>query len=316
MTRVRGKNLLECELSVVVPCFRSPNGLTGMISEISRSLSLTDVRRFEIVLVADGVETAHHLDTLLAGHFESRHLRRVNLAENRGEQIALAAGIIESSGEYVVTLDDDGQHRPEDIPTFLEAVRGRDSLVYGQSSEKSHSFLKSLGSSATKKTLEWLGVKNAAKISSFRAFPGFPVRNLLRNTFDPGLSIDAVLVSLFPSVSQVRTKFRPRTEGRSGYNFFALTLHGVNLVMSSSLRPLRITLALGGLLVFLSSLLLGTVLIDSLFLKNGIPDWVTTGAALGLLASIQLVAVSVIGEYVARTFLQVRGVALYRKIAD
>lgn len=304
--------LKNVELTVVIPCFRSPSTLIELLDEIREAVLNSDIAGFEIVLVADGRQTAKHLDSLLAANIENWNLRRVNLADNRGEQIALMAGVMAARGQIVVTIDDDGQHDPAFIPRFVEDVRANRTLVFGKPTQVTQGIIKSVASRTLKKMARLLGVSNAEKISSYRAFPTSETRRALSKVADFDFAFDALLVTIYGEVNQIEASFRVRREGRSGYNFSSLSKHALDLVISSSLKPLRYTLIMGFLVLFLSSMLLLTVLFDLWFLGNGLPDWVSTGAALGVLTGIHLVSMSLIGEYVARSFSQSRRLPLFR----
>src|SRR5262249_22574280 len=153
----------------------------------------------------------------------------LNLMRNYGQHNALLAGIRIARGAVVVTMDDDLQHPPEEIPKLLAALdRGFD-VVYGTPARMPHSLLRNASSWITKLVLEKaMGAETARRVSAFRAF-----RTELRRAFEsyrsPFVSIDVLLTWGTRRFTAVEVEHRPRTVGRSHYTLRALITHALTV---------------------------------------------------------------------------------------
>ena len=178
-------------MSVVVPCYRSASTLADLVAGLSTVLP-TATSAYEVILVVDGSpdDTWEVAPKLAAEH---EIVRAIRLARNYGQHNALIAGVRAARHEIVVTMDDDLQHPPDQIPVLLRALTDDLDLVYGVPETEEHGFLRSLASRSVKAGLSAaLGIRDAKLMSAFRAF-----RTFLRDGFDglhgPHASIDVAL---------------------------------------------------------------------------------------------------------------------------
>lgn len=291
-------------VSVVVPVYNSETTLRLLVARVSDALSAYG-SCFEIVLVNDG-SCDRSWDEIVAIATEDHHVRGVDLMRNFGQHNAVLAGVRAATGEVVVTIDDDLQHPPECIPELLAALNGDDpcDLVYGTPMRLSHNGWRNISTVAAKVFVErvaaWPGAKG---VTDFRAF-----RTNLRDGFAtysaPAVVFDALLAWTTTSIKYVPVEHARRAVGRSNYRLATLLDYAAATVTVFSTRPLRLIAGLGAL-CFVGGLagVVG-VLID---------DWVAGGAVLtvGLvlammfvLASVQLLSIGVLGEYVGRAQLR------------
>jgi undecaprenyl-phosphate 4-deoxy-4-formamido-L-arabinose transferase len=286
-------------VSVVIPCYRSARTLPTLVSRIVSTLSQASVRH-EILLVVDGSpdetwETAAALARSIEG------VRAVNLSRNYGQHNALVAGIREAAHDVVVTLDDDLQHPPEQIPSLLAALEGdRLDLVYGVAVEEEHGFLRNLASRSVKAGLSGaLGIRTAQEISAFRAFRT-RLRDGFRGLSGPHASIDVALSWATAKVGSVQVQMNQRAHGRSNYTVRMLFRHAMNMLVGYSAAPLRAASYLG----FLAGVI-GLVLGVGVLWRFAVGDttvagFTTVASMVALFSSAQLFAIGMLGEYVGR----------------
>ncbi|WP_184541492.1 glycosyltransferase family 2 protein [Streptosporangium becharense] len=286
-------------VSVVIPCYRSARTLPELVTRLVPVLREASARH-EVILVVDGSpddtwETAADL----ARRFDA--VRAVRLSRNYGQHNALAAGIREARSEVVVTMDDDLQHPPEQIPLLLAALEGdRLDLVYGVPHEEEHGFLRSLASRSVKAGLAGaLGVRGARAISAFRAF-----RTRLRDGFEeltgPHVSIDVALSWATSRVGSVRVHMDERGSGRSNYTPRLLVRHTVNMLVGYSTAPLRAASYLG-FAAGVVGLVLGAVVLWRFAAGDTtVAGFTTVASMVALFSSAQLMSIGILGEYVGR----------------
>jgi undecaprenyl-phosphate 4-deoxy-4-formamido-L-arabinose transferase len=227
-------------------------------------------------------------------------VRAIRLSRNYGQHNAIVAGVRAARYDVIVTMDDDLQHPPEEIPVLLQALTPDVDLVYGLPEAEEHHALRSFASRSVKWALaRTLRIRDARSVSAFRAF-----RSHLTPAFDriegPHASIDVALSWATARVAATTVQMRHRTQGRSGYTFMGLLRHTSNMVFGFSTSPLRLVTAVG-LAVGLFGLALFARLVYSYFSgATTVAGFTTIASMVALFASAQLVALGVLGEYVGR----------------
>lgn len=162
-------------LSVVIPCYRSPGTLDGVVAELVRSFDANG--GVEILLVNDsGPEEPSRRTWGRISELVTRHAGRVvgiDLALNCGEHGAVMAGLGEASGRFVVVMDDDGQNPPSEVEKLLAAFgegEGMVDVVYGSYARKRHHWFRNLGSRVVSRLAERLvGQPSGLYLCSFKA---------------------------------------------------------------------------------------------------------------------------------------------------
>ncbi|MFC4057831.1 glycosyltransferase family 2 protein [Planomonospora corallina] len=286
-------------VSVVVPCYRSAKTLPALVDRIVPVLREAGIRH-EVVLVVDGSpDDTWDVARSLARRVDA--VRAIRLSRNYGQHNALVAGIREARFDVVVTMDDDLQHPPEQIPLLLAALEGdRLDLVYGVPHEEEHGLLRSLASRSVKTGMAAvLGVRNAQKISAFRAF-----RTCLRDGFEalsgPHASVDVALSWSTTKIGAVKVHMDERAHGRSNYTPRLLLRHAVNMMLGYSSAPLRVANYLG-FATGLIGLVLGAVVLWNFAVGDTtVAGFTTVASMVAIFSSAQLISIGVLGEYIGR----------------
>lgn len=296
-------------VSIVVPCYRSARSLPTLVTRLAEVMSAT-VRPYEVILVVDGSpDDTWQVASDLAERHES--VRAILLARNYGQHNALVAGVRAARYEVVVTMDDDLQHPPEEVPALLAALTDDLDLVYAVPLQEEHGPLRSLASRLIKAGLAGpLGIRNARQVGAFRAF-----RTCLRAGFDlangPYVSVDVALSWATTRVGSVRLRMERRAEGRSGYTLTSLARHAGNMILGFSTTPLRLVTYLGCLVGTGGLLLLGYVLWRYVHGDTTVAGYTTIASMIALFSSAQMLAVGVVGEYIGRIHAHGIGRPLY-----
>jgi glycosyltransferase involved in cell wall biosynthesis len=296
-------------VSVVVPCFRSAATLPTLSARIHAVLpGYAD--DFEIVLVVDGGDRATWTTAAaLAG--DSRHVRALRLSRNYGQHNALVAGVRAARYDVVVTMDDDLQHRPEEIPTLLAALTEDVDVVYGVAAVEEHGVTRSLASRLAKAALERaMNVRGARQLSAFRAF-----RTFLRDGFTqlngPHACLDVALSWGTTQTAAVTVGMDERVHGRSGYTIRMLVRHMLNMMLGYSTAPLRLVTYLGFLAGFLGLALLSRVLYLYFSGETTVAGFTTVASMVALFSAAQMIAIGVLGEYIGRIHANGLGLPTY-----
>ncbi len=287
-------------ISVVVPVYGDGVALEELV-ERTRAVLRQVTSSWECILVNDGSprETWSLIEKLARGHGD---VRGINLRGNFGQHNALLAGIRASSGATVITLDDDLQHPPEEIPRLLRALEEDVDVVYGRPVSTSHRLWRSVASGVVKAALKSvLGARIAPDISAFRAFRGALRRHFVESK-SPYVSIDVLLSWATTHVGAVDVRHDPRRYGRSGYTFWTLLSHTMNMVTGFSVWPLRMASLVGFGFTCFGALVLVYVLGRYLVSGTTVAGFPFLASTIALFSGAQLFALGVIGEYLARMY--------------
>lgn len=296
-------------LSVVVPVYNSEQMLPELIERLKQVLEpLTGA--LEVILVNDGSKdnSWQVIEKLSEKH---RGVLGLNLMRNYGQHNALLAGIIHAQNEWIVTIDDDLQNPPEEIPKLLDALDEGYDVVYGQPINPEHSLWRRLSSKILKLSLHLvLGAEMGAKSSAFRAFRTELKKGFLQFS-DAQVSVDVLLSWAANQVACITVAHSSRKYGSSGYSLHKLLSLAMSMATGYSRLPLRVASGLG----LLSSLLgLGIflyVVIRRFILDNYVPGFTFIAAEIALFAGLQFFTIGVIGEYLARMHFRTMGKPAY-----
>jgi polyisoprenyl-phosphate glycosyltransferase len=293
----------ELDLSVVVPVYRSAETLRQLTDALLPVLKAT-APRHEIVFVEDGSpdESWRVLSELQAEHPES--IVAVQLMRNFGQHNALMCGFRHARGRFVVTLDDDLQNPPAEIPRLLQAAReGNYDVVYGQYVDKKHTMWRNFGSWVVNGFYR-LALGSHVAFTSFRVIRSEAIAAIL--SYDLNFTfVDGLLAWNTNRIGGVAVEHAPRREGRSGYSLWRLVTLALNLFTNFSLLPLQLVSVLG-LCVALGGASIGFYYLISFLLGHiEVPGYASTIVAVLMLGGCQLLALGIMGEYLGRLHLNV-----------
>lgn len=288
-------------VSVIVPVFCSNESLPILVNRVHTVLAQFD---HEIILVDDGsprttwktVENLASTDARVLG---------IRLGRNAGQHSALLAGIRAARYSISVTIDDDLQNPPEEIPRLVESLVDETDVVYGTPHSVAQSPWRRSSSAITRGLMSSaLGATNAAKITSFRAF-----RTSLRNGFPaelgPSVSIDALLSWSTSNFDSVPVEHHQRHSGRSNYNFRKLLRFALDTATGYSAVPLQVATTMGIAAALFGLGVLAWVLLRLAITGTSVAGFPFLASIITIFAGVQLVTLGIIGEYLARIHFRV-----------
>jgi glycosyltransferase involved in cell wall biosynthesis len=285
-------------VSVVVPVYNSETILPKLIARLRPVLTAAS-ERWEVVLVNDASRDASW-EVIRSLAAEDPHLHGIDLMRNYGQHNALLCGIRAANGDVVVTIDDDLQHPPEEIPALLARLHLGYDVVYGTAENQVHGLYRNAASQLTKLTLRHImGAATARDVTAFRA-----LRTSLRDAFadyrGPQVALDVLLTWGTTRFSAVRVRHDPRREGKSNYNFVKLLVVALNLLTGFSTLPLRLASFIGFVFTLFGIGALSFVLIQYFRNHGSIPGFPFLASLTAIFSGAQLFALGIVGEYLAR----------------
>jgi len=289
---------LPC-ISAVIPVYRGEATLPELTARLETVLARVSSEH-EIILVNDGSPDGSWgvIERLCA---DNPAVRGICLMRNYGQHNATLCGVRAARFEIILTLDDDLQHPPEEIPLLLERLSQGWDVVYGVPRQRPHSWWRNFFSAFIKRTLSMvMGVSSLRDIGSFRAFRA-GLRQAFASYQNPNVILDVLLSWGTTRFSAVQVREDPRGEGASTYNFSRLLRVALTVLTAYSTRPLRIASLLGFAFTLFGLGVFAYVLFVYFFLGS-VAGFPFLASLIALFSGMQLFALGIIGEYLARVF--------------
>lgn len=285
-------------ISVVVPVYNSAGTLPQLVARLAPVLQ--DLRQsHELILVNDGSrdESWQVIRQLARAH---PWVRGLGLMRNYGQHNAVLAGIRAARFATTVTMDDDLQHPPEELPRLLAQLTVGIDVVYGVPEQEPHGVARNLSSIITKLALRSAtGAANARMVSAWRVF-----RTQLRSAFaiyhSPFVSIDVLLTWGTTRFAALRVRHEPRQLGRSNYTFGQLLRHALNMMTGFSVLPLQLASYIGFSFTLFGLGVLAFVLGRYFITGSSVAGFPFLASIIAIFSGAQLFALGIIGEYLAR----------------
>lgn len=285
-------------LSVVVPAYNSELSLGPLLTRLEPVLA-SAAERFEVVLVNDGSSdgTWRVIEELMRDRI---WVRGIDLMRNCGQHNALLCGIRAAQYPLIVTLDDDLQNPPEEIPKLIAAMTADVDVVYGAPLAEVHGVWRDLASQVTKVVLQGaLGAETARMVGPFRLF-----RAEVRRAFDGYrgvfVNIDVLLTWGTTRFRAIRVRHDPRRLGQSNYRVGKLLTHTLNMLTGFSTLPLQLASYLGFALTVLGGVLLAFVIGRYIIQGTAVPGFAFLASIIIIFSGTQLFSLGMIGEYLSR----------------
>lgn len=282
-------------VSVVVPVYNSAETLDVLVDRIRRAL---DGRDHEIILVNDG-STDRSWQQVVRLTSDTPNVRGVDLARNFGQHNALLAGIRAARGEIVVTLDDDLQNPPEEIPRLLARLDEGYDVVYGTPNVRQHKLWRNVAARIVRYSLQSSMGDVADLVGPFRAMRT-PLRDSFATFAGPYVSIDVLLSWATSRFSSVEVEHAERRSGPSTYSLGKLASLALTMLTGFSTRPLRLASLLGLISTFLGIVILVYVVARLALEGNPAPGFPFLAAIIAIFSGTQLLTLGIIGEYLGR----------------
>lgn len=288
----------EKTVSVVVPVYNAGKNLLLLHKQLNEILS-DKFMSAEIIYVDDhsNDDSWKYISELKKNDPDIRGIR---LSRNFGQHNATLCGIVKATGSMIITIDDDLEASPADIPLLIEKhmETGAD-LVYAEFTNASPGFFRKIFTSFYKFFTRKIEGKNNGKGSSFRLISGKLAEQLkaYKNDF---VFIDELCLWHTKNIEFVKTKKHPSARGRSNYSIFELSLMTGDLIMFSTVFPLRIVTFIGGVLSITNFLLGIYFIFRKVFMKVEVEGYTSLIVSILFSTGLILLALGIVAEYMSK----------------
>lgn len=287
--------------SIVVPVYNSQKTLQELYDRV-RNVFETEIKEpFELILVDDSSkdQSFKEMEKL---RIADRRVKIIQLSRNYGQHCALLCGFHYAEGDFVITMDDDLQHPPEEIPKLIQGLLADPELdvVIGKYMSKKHGPIRKFGTFLANKVSSHIFKKDPnLKLTSFRIMKRFVVQGILeRQVHFPRIGHLLLLVS--NRIGNVVVEHDSRKYGKSGYTFRRLVKDFFSNILTNSSFPLIIVRDIG-IISFIVSVFLGLYyLARYLFFGISVQGWITLVLLILSYSGLILLSVGIAGDYLIR----------------
>jgi len=289
------------DYSVVIPVYGGKDSLAPLVERIVTVVEGTG-HSVQVVMVDDaGPRGSWQVISSLTDRFKGK-VKAIRLAHNCGQQSATLCGIHHASGNWVITMDDDLQHLPEEIPKLITRQKETEAdLVYGIFPQKKHSWARNVGSWLFNRGFALLA-STSGNGSSFRLIRG-TVGDGLMKAYHRHMLLDEILSWHAPTIAQVPLNHAERQEGKSGYSGLKLMLMTLNYLVNYTVLPLRL-MTYGGMLFSFITMGIGVYFIYEKLYADVELGFTSIIVAIFFSTSLILFCLGIIGEYISRMYVK------------
>ncbi len=292
------------KISFVIPCYRSQNTISIVVKEIIDTIKTRQGYDYEIILVNDSSpDDVWSVISDLA--IKNKKIIGINLAKNFGQHSALLAGYNLCSGDYVISLDDDGQTPATDLFKLVDELEKGYDLVYASYPEVHQKLFRRLGSKFAKAMSDYMfDIKGDSRSgSSYYIARKFVIDEMVRYK-NPYPYMAGLVLRTTRNLGFVQIDQRDRIEGSSGYSLKGLISLWMNGFTAFSVKPLQTATYLGFFFAavgFIYALI--TIIRKLFFTPDLMAGWSSTMAVILIVGGIIMIMLGLIGEYVGRIYI-------------
>lgn len=287
------------KISFVIPCYNSDKTIQKVVQEISETNIPYEK---EIILINDSSSDATW-DVVTEIGKANQNIKAINFSKNFGQHSALMAGYRETTGDYVVSLDDDGQTPADETYKLIAEIEKGYDVVYASYANKKHSVFRNIGTGINNVMCRWLiGKPKKLNITSFFIARKYIIDEIIKYE-NPYAYIPGLVLRTTKNISSVPVEHKSREVGQSGYSFRKLVALWVNGFTAFSIKPLRVAtlfgliVAGGGFIYFIYTI------IHKILNPNTPIGWTSIISIILIIGGSILFVLGMIGEYLGRVYL-------------
>lgn len=288
------------QLSFVIPCYGSEKTISDVVAEIKSTIG--DQYSYEIVLVNDNSpDGVWSVISKLAK--EDERVVGLSLARNFGQHAALMAGYSYCKGEYVISLDDDGQTPVDAVPDLIAKLEEGYDVVYGSYPKIKQSLFRIFGSKVNEMMTEILiGKPKGLKATSYYIARKFIIDEMLRykNAYP---YVGGLVFRATKNIANVPVQHRERAQGASGYSLRKLLSLWFNGFTAFSEKPLRMATIMGVICAMAGFIYGLVVVVRKVMIPTTQLGYSSMMAAILFVGGIIMLLLGVIGEYIGRIYI-------------
>jgi len=302
---------MKTKVSIVIPCYNSSLTLRDVVGEIQMAFVNREDYSCELVLVNDA-SIDNTIDVINGLCEENSNIIGIDLAKNRGQHAAIMAGMAYSSGEFVFSIDDDGQTPGDSIFTMLREIEKGYDVVCGRFVKRpKRSVIRRFGTWVNTSVRNWLlDVPKGIYLSIFFVARRFVVDEILKYK-NPYPYMAGLILRTTDNIGSIDVVQKERLASSSGYTFSKLFSLWLNGFTAFSIKPLRVSTFIGLISAAVGLIVALIIVINKIIDPSYVAGWVSTVASSLVLNGIILFMLGLVGEYIGRIYISINESPLY-----
>ena len=296
-------------ISIVSPVYRGEKMVHELVCRIQKNVS-GFTEDYEIILVNDA-SPDNSWQAILQECSIDHRIKGINLSRNFGQHRAILSGLQYAKGDWVIVMDCDLQDKPEEISTlYKKALEGYD-VVFAQRVERKDNLLKRMSSTIFYSVFRFLsGVKFDNQVANFGIYKQSVIRTV-RNMPERDRSFPVQVSYVGFKTTHIPVTHGQRHEGGSSYTLKTLLKYASGIIISNTNKPMRLMVALGFILSFLSMMMAFYNVIAYFCHMIEVPGFTTTVFSIWFVGGMIMMQIGIVGIYIGKVFDQVKGRPLY-----
>ncbi len=295
--------------SFVIPCYNSSGSIGNVVKEIQDKMAEMEESSYEIILVND--HSKDNTEEVIFRLADQDNVRAISLAKNSGQDSACLCGYRASKGDYVISLDDDGQNPANEVDRLIDKLAEGYDVVIAHYPHKQHESWRNLGSRVNDwMEREMLGKPKELYVGSYFIAKRFIIDQITTYP-NPYPYIRGLLLSATDNIANVDVDHRSREIGKSQYTLKKLINLWINGFTSFSVKPLRVSTFIGAIIAFLGFVMTLYAVIHKLRHPEISAGWASLMAVVTVLGGMILVMLGLIGEYIGRIYISLNHTPQY-----
>ncbi len=293
-------------ISIIIPVFNERENIQILYESLKFILNNDD----EILFIDDGSNDGTFEIISLLSVADNR-IRCISFSRNFGHQNALMAGMSNATGDIIVTMDGDLQHPPSIIPEMISKINeGYDLIITKRNKTENIGLIKKIFSSIFYSFINMISdTRIEPNVSDFRAF-NKKVLNSILLFKEKEIFLRGIFSWIGFKTYTINFNAPKRQFGKTKYSFFKMMRLALKGITAFGFKPLRIAVLIGSL-ISLASFFFGIFALVSYFKGNTVPGWASTIIAIMFLGGTQLLALGLMGEYIASLYIETKKRPLY-----
>jgi len=285
--------------SIVVPVYKSEQSLRELYEGIDKTFQNIE-GDYELILVEDG-GWDKSWQVMRSLRKEDKKVKIIRLTRNFGQHNALMCGFSFALGDYVITMDDDLQNPPEEIPKLINAIKGSDlDVIYGIPEGREHSWVRNAGSFAYFWLVSLIFKRDPEfHMSNFRIIKKAVIDHILHSR-TPNPVVGLLILNITERIGNITVEQRARLHGKTTYTAGKLIRHFFHGILYHSTLPLKCVFVFGMFSICLAFALGGYYLTLFLMGRITVPGWITLVLLVLFFSGIIMFSLGIVGEYLLR----------------
>ncbi|MBE0584112.1 MAG: glycosyltransferase family 2 protein, partial [Desulfofustis sp.] len=274
------------QFTVVVPVYNGQDTIVPLFAEMEAVFTGMN-ETFTVVFVCDGARDSSWeiIESLHKQH--PSIVKGVRLTRNFGQHNAIICGFEFAEGNYIITMDEDLQHNPRDIPSLFEEMKSRGlDVIYGKARKSKHNSFRNITSGIIRIIAAWAIPGLHRDYSAYRVLRSNIAYNVIemRNSYT---FLDGYLAWITEKVGSKEVDHRKRYSGESSYSIARLLAHAINIFVTFSNMPIKMLTAMSLLSFATSSMYAAIIFIRKILYNDLVPGYaalaIMVGAGVGMI---------------------------------